>query len=90
MITSFLPFDEPYLCNDYIFIDPEYNNRLCLLNQVDLNTNLLDNVILQQVVMEPTEKPRSVGPNKPRSKKTTYKKIMHQKQEIQECKHTTT
>ena len=26
MIPPFLPFDEPNLCNDYIFIDPGYND----------------------------------------------------------------
>ena len=44
MIPPFLPFDEPNLYNDYIFMDPEYNER-CFLNQADSNTNLLDNVI---------------------------------------------
>ena len=69
----FPPFDEPNLCNDYIFIDSEYN-AWCFLNQVDSNTDMLDNVILQQVVMQPTKKPRSVGPQKSKSKTTTYKK----------------
>ena len=55
-------------------MDLEHNDRLCFLNQVDLNTNLLDNVILQQVVIQPTEKPRSVGPRKSKSKTTTNKK----------------
>ena len=67
MIPPFLPSDEPNFCNDYIFMDPEYNDQLCFINQVDSNTDLLDNVILQQVVMQPTEKPRSVGPHKLRS-----------------------
>ena len=31
-------------------------------------------MILQQVVIQPTEKPRSVGPHKSKSKTTTYKK----------------
>ena len=31
-------------------------------NQVDLNTDLLDKVTLTEVVLQPTEKPRSVGP----------------------------
>ena len=59
-IPPFLPFDKSYLRNDYILIDPEYNDQLCFLNQVNSNTNLLDNVILQQIVVQPTKKPRSV------------------------------
>ena len=43
-------------------------------NQVDLNTDLLDNVILQQVVIQPTKKLRSVGPHKPKLKTITYKR----------------
>ena len=70
MIPPFLPFNEPNLCNDYIFTDQEYNHRLCFLNQVDLNTTMLDNVILQQVVI----KPRSVGLHKSKLTTTTYKK----------------
>ena len=60
----FLPFDEPNSCNDCIFMDQKYNDQLCFLSQVDLNTDLLDNVFLKKVVLEPTEKPRSVGPDK--------------------------
>ena len=55
MIPPFLPFNEPNLCTDYIFMDWEYNNRLCFLNQVDSNSDPLDNMILQQVVMHPTK-----------------------------------
>ena len=78
MIPPFLPFDKPNLCYDYIFIDPEYNDRLCFLNQVDSNINLFDNVMLQQVVMHSTKKSRSVGPHKSRTKTKIYKKNMHQ------------
>ena len=45
MKPPFLPFDEPNLCNAYIFMDPKYSDRFCFLNQVDSNTNLLDNVL---------------------------------------------
>ena len=55
-------------------MDLEYNDQLYSLNQVNLNTNLLDNGILIQVVVHPTKKQRSVGPHKLRSKTTTYKK----------------
>ena len=51
--------------------DSEYDNRPNInfslhhaLNQVDSNTNLLDKVILTEVVLRPTKKPRSVGPHK--------------------------
>ena len=44
------------------------------LNQVDLNTNLLDEVILTEVVLRPTKKPRSVGPHKLISKKNGNKR----------------
>ena len=54
MSPAFLPFDEPNLCNDYIFMDSESNNGLCFLNQVDPDTDLLDNVILHQVVIQLT------------------------------------
>ena len=74
MLPSFLPFDEPNLCNDYIFMNSEYNNRLCFLNQVDSDTDLLDNMILHQIIIQPTKKPRNIGPHKSRSKTTTYKR----------------
>ena len=73
MISPYLPSDELNLCNDYIFIDSKYNDQ-CFFNQVDSNTNLLDNVILRQVVMQPTKKPRSVGSHKLKSKTTMYRK----------------
>ena len=91
MVLPFLSFIDPSLCSDYIFMDAEYNDRLCFLNQVDSNIDLLDNVILQQVVIQRTKKPRSVGAHKSKLTITRYKKeIIHQRQEIQECKYTTT
>ena len=81
MNPPFLPFDEPNLCNDYLMRDSEYIDCSCInfschcvLNQVDLGTNLLDNVILTKVALPSTKKPRSVGPHKPKPKKTTRKK----------------
>ena len=75
-----LPSDEPDLCNDCILKDPEYIDCFCInfpfycvLNQVDLNTNLLDNVLLTKNVLQPTEKSRSVGPHKLKLEKTTSK-----------------
>ena len=51
MKPSFLPFDAANLCNDCIFMDQKYNGQLCFLNQVDSNTDLLDNVLLTKVVI---------------------------------------
>ena len=71
MKSPFLPFDEPDLCNSYILKDPEYIDCFCInflghcvLNQVDLDTDLPDNVLLTKDVLGTTEKPRSEGPNK--------------------------
>ena len=54
----FLPFDEPNLCNDYILRDSEHIDHFCInfpchcvLNQVNLNTDLLDNVLLKKDVL---------------------------------------
>jgi len=44
------------------------------LIQIDLNTDLLDKVILTKVVPQPTGKPRSVGPHKLIPKKIDKKK----------------
>ena len=75
MNPPFLSFDEPNLCNHYIFMDPEYSDRFCsFFNQIDSNTNLLDNILSTKVIVRPTKKPRSVGPHKPKSEKTTSKK----------------
>ena len=43
------------------------------LNKIDLNTDLLDKVILTEVVLQPTKKPRSVGSHKSISKKNGSK-----------------
>ena len=84
ILPTFLPFDEPNICNDYIFMNSEYNDRLSFLNQVDLDTDLLDNVTLYQVVIQPTKKTRSIGPHKLKSKTTTttYKKKSYIKNKI--------
>ena len=49
----FLPYGETDLCNDYILKDPNYIDRFCInfpfhcvLEQVLLDTTLLDNVVL--------------------------------------------
>ena len=72
----FWPYGEPDLCNNYILKDPDCFDCFCInfpchcvLNQVDLDTDLLDNVLLTKDVLRPTKKPRSVGPHKLISKK---------------------
>ena len=74
--SSILLFEEFYMGNSDLSINSEYDKRSNInfplhhaLNQVDLNTNLLDEVILTKVVLQPTEKPKSVGPHKLISKK---------------------
>ena len=69
MKPLFLRFDEPTLCNDYLLRGSEYIDRSCIdfpchyvLNQVDLDTNLLDSVIWTKVALQSTKKPRRVGP----------------------------
>ena len=59
------------MSNGGLSTDSEYNNCYNTnfplhhaLNQVGLNTDLLDKVILTEVILGPTKKPRSVGPHK--------------------------
>ena len=54
-------------------MDQKYNDRLFFLHQVDSNTDLLDNVLLKRVVVQPIEKLKNIGPQKLKSK-TTMKK----------------
>ena len=63
-----VPFDESNLCNNYISMDPEYNDHFCFFNQVD------SNIDLTKVVVRPTKKPRSVGPHKSKLEGTTNRK----------------
>ena len=81
MKPPFLSFNEPNLCNDYIFMDLEYSDRFChhFFNQVDSNTDLLDNVLLKKVDVRPTKKPRSISLHKLKSERTTNKKKSHLK-----------
>ena len=55
---AFLPYGEPDLCNDYTLKDSVYIDHFCInfpchcfLDQVDLNTNLLNNVVLRKGVL---------------------------------------
>ena len=59
----------------------EYDNRSNInfqlhnaINQVSLNTDLLDEVILTKVILRPIKKPRSVGPHKSILKKNGNKR----------------
>ena len=79
--TVFLPYDEPDLCNDYILKDLDYTDRFCInficccvLGQIPLGIDLLDNVVLWKEVVRRTKKSRSVGPHKLKPEKTTSKK----------------
>ena len=77
MVTNYhFLFNEPNLCNDYIFMDTGYSDHFyhCFPNQVNLNTDLLDNVLFKKVVVQPTKKSRSVGPHKSKLEKTTSQK----------------
>ena len=76
-----LPYVEPDLCNGYILKGPEYIDRFrinfsyhCVLDQVHLDTNLIDNVVLRREVVQQTKEPRSLGPHKSKPEKTTSKK----------------
>ena len=86
MKLPFLPYDEPVLYNNYILKDPDYIDRFCIdflchciLNQVDLETNLVDNMLLTKDALRPTKNPRSIGPHKSKLKKTRSKMKSHLK-----------
>ena len=79
--SSLLPFKVLIMDNGDLSTKSEYNNRPNInfplhhtLNQVELNTNLQDEVILTKVVLRPTKKPKSVGPHKLILKKITTRK----------------
>ena len=78
---SLLHFNKLDIDNNHLSTNSEYDGHSGInfplriaLNQVDSTTDLLDNVILTKVVLQPTEKPRSVGPHRLISKKTRSKK----------------
>ena len=69
--SSLLSFEELIMDNGDLSTESEYDNRSNInfplhhaINQVNLNTYLLDKVILTEVVLRPTKKPRRVGPHK--------------------------
>ena len=82
----FLPYGEPYLCNDFILKDRDYIDCCCIkfachciLEQVLLDTDLLNNVILWKEVVQPTKKLKSVVPHKLKLEKTISKTKKRQK-----------
>ena len=73
-----LHFNELDINKNHLLTDSEYNDHSVLNfslqftpNQVDSTSNLLDDVVLTEVVLQPTKKPKSVGPNKSILKKNT-------------------
>ena len=76
-----LPLDKLNMCNSDLSTNSTYYNRSNTnfplhnaLKKVDSNTNLLDKVILTEVVLRTTKKPRIVGPHKLISKKNDNKR----------------
>ena len=70
--SPLFPFDKLDIGNGDLSIN--YLPLHHALNQVDSNTNLLDEVILTEVVLLPTKKPRSVGPHKSILQKNSNKR----------------
>ena len=69
--SSILHFNKFDTDNNCLSTNSEYNDHSVINfpfqfapNQVDSTTNLLDKVVLTEVVLQPTEKSRSVGPHK--------------------------
>ena len=63
-------------CNDYSVLNVPLQFTS---NEVDSTTNLLDKMVLTEIVLRPTKKPRSVGPQKSLLKKNDNKRKSHQK-----------
>ena len=79
--SSLLPFEELIMDNNDLSTQSEYDNCFNInfplhhaLNQVDLNTNLLDKMISTEVVLQPTKKQRIICPHKSISKKSSNKR----------------
>ena len=79
--SPLLPFDDLNMGNGDLSTNSIYDNcsninfpLLHALNQVDLNSNLLDEVILTKVIIQPIKKPRSAGLHKLMSKKNGNKR----------------
>ena len=79
--SSLLHFNKLNINNNHLLTNSEYDDYSGINfplqfhpNQVDSTTDLLDDVVLTEVVLRPTEKPRSVGPHRLILKKTRSKK----------------
>ena len=75
---SLLHFNKFDMNNNHSSVNSTYNDHSILNfrlqftpNQVDFPTDLLDKVVLTKVVMQPTKKPRIVGPHKSYQRKMT-------------------
>ena len=80
-MLSLLHFNKLDIDNNHVSTNLEYDDHFGInlplqftLNQVGYTSNLLDNVVLTEVVLPPTERPRSVGSHKSISKITRSKK----------------
>ena len=78
---SLLYFNKLNIDNNHVSTNSDYDDYpginfpfQFVFNQVYSTTNLLDNVVLTEVVLQPTKKTRSVGPHRLISKKTRSKK----------------
>ena len=79
--SSLLHFNQLDIDNNHLLTNSEYDDHSGINfplhfapNQVDSNTNLLDDVVLNEVVLRQTEKLRSVAQHRSISKKTRGKK----------------
>lgn len=79
-------YDEPNLYNDFITKEPDYMDhfrinfpRHCVLGHVLSDSDPLNNLGPWKEVVQPTKKPRSVGPHKSKPKKTTSNNKTRQK-----------
>ena len=79
--SSLLRFNKLNIDNNHVSTNSKYDDYSGINfplqfapNQVDSTTDMLDDVVLTEVVLRPTEKSRSVGPHRLISKKTRSKK----------------
>ena len=76
-----MPYNEPDLYNEFKTKEINYKDCFiinfpchCVLGHVLSDSNPLDDLGPWKEVVQPTKKPRSVGPHKSKPKKTTSKK----------------
>ena len=75
--------------NNHILTNSTYNDH-CVFNfplqftpnQVDSTIDLLDEVVLTEVVMQPTKKPKGVGPHNSILKKNDKQRKSHKENKI--------